>query len=73
MVVGKEEERLSLQTLLVDSVASRRREFVFRCDIASLLVGDFTSQCIDGLARQLLRSLIFFQQHDEQVWLHLPN
>ncbi|KAL7970123.1 ankyrin repeat-containing domain protein [Trichoderma sp. SZMC 28014] len=66
IVAGKEEERLDLKTLLLESVASRRREFVFRCGISSILAGEFTSRSIDGLARQLLRSLLFFQQHDNQ-------
>ncbi|KAL7956585.1 ankyrin repeat-containing domain protein [Trichoderma compactum] len=66
MVVGQDEERLKLETLLLESVASRRREFVFRCDMASLLAGELTGQSIDGLARQLLESLVFFQQRDEQ-------
>ncbi|KAL7905886.1 hypothetical protein GGI35DRAFT_124542 [Trichoderma velutinum] len=66
-VVDKDEERLKLETLLLESVASRRREFIFRCDISSLLAGEFTSQSIDALARQLLRSLTFFQQNDEQA------
>ncbi|KAK4068204.1 uncharacterized protein Triagg1_7447 [Trichoderma aggressivum f. europaeum] len=57
MVLGQAEERLKLETLLLESVASRRREFVFRCDIASLLAGELTGQFIDGLARQLLENL----------------
>lgn len=61
---------MKLDTLLLESVASRRREFVFHYHIESLLAGEFTGQSIDDLARKLLRSLIFFQQRDEQVWLH---
>ncbi|KAL7800188.1 ankyrin repeat-containing domain protein [Trichoderma ceciliae] len=66
MAVGTQEKRLSLQTLLLQSVTTRRREFAFRYDIASLLVGDLAIRSIDNLALQLLRGLIFFQQHDEQ-------
>jgi hypothetical protein len=67
MVIGQDDDRLKLETLLLESVASRRREFVFKCHITKLLAGEFTSQCIDGLARQLLQSLVFFQQETEQV------
>ncbi|PKK47732.1 hypothetical protein CI102_7101 [Trichoderma harzianum] len=66
MVIGQDDDRLKLETLLLESVASRRREFVFKCHITKLLAGEFTSQCIDGLARQLLQSLVFFQQETEQ-------
>ncbi|KAH8130108.1 ankyrin repeat-containing domain protein [Trichoderma asperelloides] len=66
MVVAKEEERLTLESLLLDSVASRRRELVFRCGMGRLLAGELTSQAIDGLARQLLSNLLFFLKHDEQ-------
>lgn len=72
MVVAKEEERLTLESLLLDSVASRRRELVFRCGMGRLLAGELTSQAIDGLARQLLSNLLFFLKHDEQVWLQSP-
>ncbi|KAL9473842.1 hypothetical protein ACSS6W_008222 [Trichoderma asperelloides] len=72
MVVAKEEERLTLESLLLDSVASRRRELVFRCGMGRLLAGELTSQAIDGHARQLLSNLLFFLKHDEQVWLQSP-
>ncbi|KAL6832161.1 hypothetical protein V8C40DRAFT_164501 [Trichoderma camerunense] len=67
MPVGQADERMKLDTLLLESVASRRREFVFMYHIESLLAGEFTGQSIDGLARKLLQSLIFFQQRDEQT------
>ncbi|KAL6793196.1 ankyrin repeat-containing domain protein [Trichoderma sp. SZMC 28012] len=67
MPVGQADERMKLENLLLESVASRRREFVFLYHIESLLAGEFTGQSIDGLARKLLQSLIFFQQRDEQT------
>lgn len=67
MPVGQADERMKLDTLLLESVASKRREFVFQYQIESLLAGEFTGQSIDGLARKLLQSLIFFQQRAEQV------
>ncbi|KAL6695385.1 ankyrin repeat-containing domain protein [Trichoderma pleuroticola] len=66
MVVSQEEERFKLETLLLESVASRRREFVFRCDITSFLAGELTGQSIDGFAQKLVENLVFFQQRDAQ-------
>lgn len=70
MPVGQADERMMLDTLLLESVASRRREFVFLYYMQSLLAGEFTGQFIDGLARKLLQNLIFFQQRDEKVRIH---
>ncbi|KAM6483952.1 ankyrin repeat-containing domain protein [Trichoderma sp. SZMC 28011] len=67
MPVGQADERMMLDTLLLESVASRRREFVFLYYMQSLLAGEFTGQFIDGLARKLLQNLIFFQQRDEKT------
>lgn len=69
MAVGGDENRLSLETLLEESITTERREFVFRVDIAKLLVGDFAFQAVEEVALQLLGGLNFFQQHDKEVRL----
>jgi hypothetical protein len=73
VVAVRPEERLGLDTFITDSVKSRKREFVFRCNIAGLLSGDLTHDSIERQALQLLRGLIYFRQHDDQLTTPLEN
>ncbi|KAL4946325.1 hypothetical protein BDV06DRAFT_136383 [Aspergillus oleicola] len=57
-VVGVDSERrLSLDAITGDSVSSRRREFVFQCEISSLLLGDIAFDAIRTQAEQFLDEL----------------
>jgi hypothetical protein len=69
MAIGSAEDRLSLETLLAGPStisAMKRREFVFQCDMASLLVGNITSQCVEVLAGRLLRGLTSFDEQESR-------
>ncbi|OAG40479.1 hypothetical protein AYO21_05379 [Fonsecaea monophora] len=65
--VDSEEKRLTMNTLLASSVECERREFIFKADVASLLVGDFATESIESQSLQLLRGLTCFQRHDKQL------
>lgn len=65
MAIGSGEDWLSLDTLLPASSAvssMKRREFVFKCNVASLLVGNVTSQCVEVAAQRLLRGLTSYEE-----------
>jgi hypothetical protein len=58
-VVGvNPERRLGLDTIIGNSVSSRTREYVFKCDIAHLLLGDLAFGEIEDQALQLLSDLV---------------
>ncbi|KAJ0414214.1 ankyrin repeat-containing domain protein [Aspergillus carlsbadensis] len=54
------DERLGLNTIVPDtqSKSFRKREFVFRCDIAGFLLGDLSTLSVQHQALSLLRGLI---------------
>ncbi|KAL6239649.1 hypothetical protein BDW75DRAFT_100934 [Aspergillus navahoensis] len=58
-VIGVDRERqLRHDTILGDTAISRRREFVFQCDISSLLLGDLVLDAIQSQAVQLLDDIV---------------
>ena len=67
MVVRPEEERLGLDTLFPWSVCPERRDLVFHCEMASLLVGDLIGLSVESHARRLLQALVFFRKHHGKV------
>lgn len=67
MVVGAEEDRLTLDVLFKKSVVSARREYIYKCDVEDFLAGDLTDQAVEYHALQLLRGIIFFLRHGDQV------
>ncbi|KAL4817402.1 hypothetical protein BDW67DRAFT_35297 [Aspergillus spinulosporus] len=55
--VGKTRQ-LRHDTILGDTATSRRREFVFRCDISSFLLGDLVLDAVQSQAVQLLDDIV---------------
>ncbi|KAL4919526.1 ankyrin repeat-containing domain protein [Aspergillus aurantiobrunneus] len=67
-VVGVDpERRLGLDTVVGSSVSSRKREFVFQCDIPSLLLGDLVFDKIEAQALELLGGIQTSSDEDEAV------
>ncbi|KAL2838254.1 ankyrin repeat-containing domain protein [Aspergillus pseudoustus] len=62
-------ERIPLETLIPSSDARtfRKREFVFQCDIPSLLLGDLSGLSIQHQALLLLRGLVSSEDDDKPV------
>ncbi|KAL4801076.1 ankyrin repeat-containing domain protein [Aspergillus venezuelensis] len=60
------ERRLSLDNITDDSVSSRQREYVFHCDISSLLLGDLVLDSIRNQAVELLDGLRSSHVEDEK-------
>jgi hypothetical protein len=60
-------ERLRLNTIIPEtqSKSFRKREFVFKCDIASFLLGDLSILSIQHQALLLLRDLVSFEDDDK--------
>ncbi|KAL2825348.1 ankyrin repeat-containing domain protein [Aspergillus cavernicola] len=50
--------RLSLDTMIGDAVSSRKREFVFQCDVSSLFLGNLIFDVIQYQASQLLEGIV---------------
>ncbi|KAL3432156.1 ankyrin repeat-containing domain protein [Aspergillus tetrazonus] len=58
-VIGVDKERqLRHDTILGDTATSRRREFVFQCDISSFLLGNLVLDTVQTQAVQLLDDIV---------------
>lgn len=58
-VIGVDKERqLRHDTILGDTATSRRREFVFQCDISSFLLGNLVLDMVQTQALQLLDDIV---------------
>ncbi|KAL4742729.1 hypothetical protein BDV11DRAFT_158375 [Aspergillus similis] len=58
-VIGVDRERQPRHdTILGDTAISRRREFVFQCDISSFLLGDLVLDAVQSQAVQLLDDIV---------------
>ncbi|GKZ72722.1 hypothetical protein AnigIFM50267_009101 [Aspergillus niger] len=57
--------RLGLDTIIEDSVSSRKREYIFQCNITGLLLGDLVWDEIQNEALQLLEGLLASSEIDK--------
>ncbi|EXU99423.1 ankyrin repeat protein [Metarhizium robertsii] len=60
----RESDRLSIDSILKSSITTLRREIIFPCDIAQLLIGDFTRDVVHTTALRLLNSLACLADKD---------
>ncbi|KAK1242813.1 hypothetical protein MKX08_005625 [Trichoderma sp. CBMAI-0020] len=62
MIAGTENDRLNRQSLRLDKLTPKARERVILCNIDDFLVRDFTTESVDGIARQVLQELTSTRQ-----------
>ncbi|KAL4980141.1 hypothetical protein BDW66DRAFT_70878 [Aspergillus desertorum] len=65
-VTGVDRERqLGLDNILGNTETSRRREFIFQCDISSLLLGDLVLDAVHSQTVQLLDEIVSFNDAND--------